>query len=86
MNLIMPEWPYDLPQYLLLNIAVGGYWGGQEGIDDTIFPQKMYANFHYNAKRSLLTWNIPHYVDTFEEEPEVDIAAVQNEISKLEEE
>ena len=74
MNLIMPEWPYDLPQYLLLNIAVGGYWGGQEGIDD------------YNAKRSLLTWNIPHYVDTFEEEPEVDIAAVQNEISKLEEE
>ncbi len=30
--------------------------------------------------------NIPRYVDTFEEEPEVDIAAVQLEIDKLEEE
>jgi len=30
--------------------------------------------------------NIPRYVDTFEEEPEVDIAAVQQEIDKLEEE
>lgn len=28
--------------------------------------------------------NIPRYVDTFEEEPEVDIAAVQQEINKLE--
>ncbi len=30
--------------------------------------------------------NIPRYVDTFEEEAEVDIAAVQTEINKLEEE
>jgi len=30
--------------------------------------------------------NIPRYVDTFEEEAEVDIAAVQKEIVKLEEE
>jgi type I restriction enzyme M protein len=30
--------------------------------------------------------NIPRYVDTFEEEPEVDIVAVQKEIEKLEEE
>lgn len=28
--------------------------------------------------------NIPRYVDTFEEEPEVDIASVQKEIDKLE--
>jgi type I restriction enzyme M protein len=28
--------------------------------------------------------NIPRYVDTFEEEPEVDIAAVQKEIEQLE--
>ncbi len=39
------EWPYDLPQYLILNIAVGGSWGGQKGIDDAIFPQKMYVDF-----------------------------------------
>ena len=30
--------------------------------------------------------NIPRYVDTFEEEPEVDINAVQKEIEQLEDE
>jgi licheninase len=30
-------WPYDLPMHLVLNMAVGG-WGGQEGIDENIFP------------------------------------------------
>ncbi len=34
------SWPYDHPFHLLLNIAVGGTWGGAEGIDDSIFPQK----------------------------------------------
>jgi beta-glucanase (GH16 family) len=33
------EWPFDQPFYLILNAAVGGSWGGQEGIDDAIFPQ-----------------------------------------------
>ncbi len=34
------SWPYDKPQYLLLNFAIGGDWGGQKGIDDGIFPQR----------------------------------------------
>jgi beta-glucanase (GH16 family) len=38
-------WPYDKPQYLILNIAVGGAWGGQKGIDDSIFPQRMYVDY-----------------------------------------
>ncbi|MCF8265555.1 MAG: glycoside hydrolase family 16 protein [Ignavibacteriales bacterium] len=33
------SWPFDKPQYLILNLAVGGFWGGREGIDDNIFPQ-----------------------------------------------
>lgn len=33
-------WPYDKPHYLILNAAIGGSWGGQKGIDDSIFPQK----------------------------------------------
>ena len=37
-------------------------------------------------KENEFNLNIPRYVDTFEEEPEVDIAAVQVEIEKLEEE
>lgn len=34
-------WPYDLPFYLILNVAVGGSWGGQKGIDPEIFPRRM---------------------------------------------
>ncbi len=33
-------WPFDKPQYILVNLAIGGSWGGQYGIDTTIFPQQ----------------------------------------------
>ncbi|HXR82724.1 MAG TPA: glycoside hydrolase family 16 protein [Hanamia sp.] len=32
------EWPFDQPFYLLLNLAVGGDFGGKEGIDNSKFP------------------------------------------------
>ncbi len=32
------HWPFDAPFYLLMNLAVGGAWGGQKGIDESIFP------------------------------------------------
>ncbi|MFK8165756.1 MAG: glycoside hydrolase family 16 protein [Lewinella sp.] len=35
------EWPFDQPHYLLLNLAVGGNWGGKEGVDTNIWPQRM---------------------------------------------
>ncbi|MBN1581811.1 MAG: glycoside hydrolase family 16 protein [Anaerolineae bacterium] len=38
-------WPYDRPQYLILNIAVGGSWGGMQGIDELIFPQQMQIDY-----------------------------------------
>jgi beta-glucanase (GH16 family) len=38
-------WPFDQPMHLLLNIAIGGDWGGQKGVDDTIFPQQMLINY-----------------------------------------
>jgi beta-glucanase (GH16 family) len=38
-------WPYNKPQYLILNIAIGGAWGGQKGIDDAIFPQTMEIDY-----------------------------------------
>lgn len=31
-------WPFDKPFHLLLNIAVGGVWGGQQGVDESIWP------------------------------------------------
>ncbi|MFR6033520.1 MAG: glycoside hydrolase family 16 protein [Bacilli bacterium] len=27
----------DQPHYLLINLAIGGSWGGQQGVDDSIF-------------------------------------------------
>jgi beta-glucanase (GH16 family) len=33
-------WPFDKPQYLILNLAVGGSWGGQKGIDESAFPTR----------------------------------------------
>jgi beta-glucanase (GH16 family) len=33
-------WPFDKPQYLILNLAIGGSWGGQQGIDDEAFPAR----------------------------------------------
>jgi beta-glucanase (GH16 family) len=38
-------WPFDKPHYLILNLAIGGGWGGQQGIDDSIFPQKYYIDY-----------------------------------------
>ena len=39
------EWPFDSPQYLILNIAVGGDWGGQQGVNDAIFPVRMEVDY-----------------------------------------
>ena len=38
-------WPFDQRFHLLLNIAVGGNWGGVQGVDDSIFPQRMEVDY-----------------------------------------
>jgi beta-glucanase (GH16 family) len=38
-------WPYDRPFYLILNIAVGGNWGGVQGVDASVFPQRLEVDF-----------------------------------------
>lgn len=32
------EWPFDKPHFFLLNMAVGGDWGGAKGVNDANFP------------------------------------------------
>jgi len=38
-------WPYDKAHYLILNLAVGGAWGGQKGLDLKALPQQMLIDY-----------------------------------------
>lgn len=37
------KWPFDKPCFFILNIAVGGNWGGE--VDNAIFPQTMEIDY-----------------------------------------
>lgn len=37
-------WPFDQPFYILVNLAVGGNFGGPE-VDDSIFPQEFVVDY-----------------------------------------
>lgn len=39
------EWPFDKRFHLIMNIAVGGNWGGLQGIDESIWPQRMEIDY-----------------------------------------
>lgn len=39
------EWPFDKRFHLLINLAIGGNWGGQKGIDDSLFPHKFQIDY-----------------------------------------
>ncbi len=39
------NWPFDQPAFFIMNIAVGGNWGGAQGIDNNIFPQTMEIDY-----------------------------------------
>jgi hypothetical protein len=39
------SWPFDKRFFLIMNIAVGGNWGGAQGVDNTVFPAKMDVDY-----------------------------------------
>lgn len=47
------KWPFNKEFYLMMNIAVGGSWGGQWGIDENIFPAVMEVDYvrYYQKNR-----------------------------------
>lgn len=38
-------WPFNKKFFLILNIAVGGNWGGAQGIDNSVFPATMEIDY-----------------------------------------
>ncbi len=39
------EWPFNKDFYLIMNVAIGGDWGGVQGVDDSIFPVQMEVDY-----------------------------------------
>ncbi len=39
------SWPFDKPQNLILNLTMGGGWGGQKGMEPSINRQKMIIDY-----------------------------------------
>jgi len=38
-------WPFDKPEYLILNLAFGGGWGGQRGVNLQSLPQTLMVDY-----------------------------------------
>jgi len=38
-------WPFTNPYKMILNLAIGGDWGGMKGIDDAALPQRMQVDY-----------------------------------------
>ena len=55
-------WPFDHPFHMLLNIAIGGTWGGVEGVDNTIFPVSMEVDY-------VRVYQTPNQIEKFIEGP-----------------
>jgi beta-glucanase (GH16 family) len=39
------RWPFDKEFYLILNLAYGGSWGGQNGVDDSKLPARFLIDY-----------------------------------------
>ena len=39
------SWPYDQKFFMILNVAVGGSWGGAMGVDNSAFPATMDVDY-----------------------------------------
>ncbi len=39
-------WPFNENKFhLIMNLAVGGHWGGRQGVDETIWPQRLSVDY-----------------------------------------
>jgi beta-glucanase (GH16 family) len=54
-------WPFAEPHFILMNLAIGGHWGGLKGIDKTLFPHRFEIDYvrHYQLKQPEGTASVP---------------------------
>ena len=46
------KWPFNHSHYVILNLAIGGDWGGAQGIDPNAFPMEMEVDYVRVFKKS----------------------------------
>ena len=39
------QWPYENSFFLILNLAIGGEWGGAQGVNNSIFPSSFIIDY-----------------------------------------
>ena len=39
------SWPFDKPQDIILNLAIGGDWGGSKGLDEAVTSEQMLIDY-----------------------------------------
>ncbi len=49
------SWPFFKNFHLVINLAIGGEWGGMKGVDKNAFPQRMEVDFVRVYERSVKT-------------------------------
>jgi beta-glucanase (GH16 family) len=64
------QWPFDQEFYLILNFAVGGDWGGAQGVDENIWPQEFlidYVRVYQKSEKTTIRQikNTPFSVSSF---------------------
>lgn len=64
-NLTHKEWPFDQPFFLIMNIAIGGDWGGAQGIDENLTEAVMEVDYVRVYQSSLPDFKIsgPENID-----------------------
>lgn len=56
--------PFDQKFYMILNLAVGGTWGGSQGVDDSIFPTNFQIDYvrYYQRDYGVIDKEAPEQV------------------------
>jgi beta-glucanase (GH16 family) len=61
------KWPFDRRFHLMLNLAVGGTWGGAQGVDPSIFPKRLEIDYVRVYQSANLKITGPAFLDPGQE-------------------
>lgn len=57
-------WPFDKRFHFVLNLAIGGDWGGVQGVDNSIFPRRMEIDYIRVYQSANLKITGPSFMET----------------------